>query len=192
VIVSTDNFIMPNRLLDEQGLMAKKGFPESYHWQQLMDFLLALRAGQADLCFPQYSHTCYDIVGQQQISGIADIIVLEGLLPLQLPPAHLACHLAISDLLDVSLYLDAPTQSIEQWYYKRFISFCQQARQQPEAYFYKYANLNTEKITRIAHNIWHKINQPNLNQHIAPCKWRADLVMQKGAQHEVETIWLKD
>ena len=38
-LITTDGFLHPNRVLDERGIMNRKGFPESYDTKRLLDFL---------------------------------------------------------------------------------------------------------------------------------------------------------
>ena len=44
-LVTTDGFLYPNKVLEERGLMARKGFPESYDRRRLLRFLADLKAG---------------------------------------------------------------------------------------------------------------------------------------------------
>src|SRR5207237_9918034 len=47
-LVTTDGFLYPNRVLEELGLMNRKGFPERYDLRRLMRFIAALKAGAHD------------------------------------------------------------------------------------------------------------------------------------------------
>ncbi|MGE9501901.1 type I pantothenate kinase, partial [Escherichia coli] len=38
-LITTDGFLYPNRILKERGIMDRKGFPESYDMEMLIDFL---------------------------------------------------------------------------------------------------------------------------------------------------------
>src|ERR1700761_8254167 len=44
-LLTTDGFLLPNAVLDREGLMEKKGFPESYDLPGLLRFLSDLKAG---------------------------------------------------------------------------------------------------------------------------------------------------
>ena len=45
-LVTTDGFLFPNAVLERQGLMQKKGFPESYDLPTLLAFLSDIKAGR--------------------------------------------------------------------------------------------------------------------------------------------------
>ena len=57
--VSTDGFLFPNAVLEPQGLLMRKGFPETYDRDSFTNALVRVRKGQAD--FPAHSHETYDI-----------------------------------------------------------------------------------------------------------------------------------
>jgi type I pantothenate kinase len=42
-LVATDGFLYPNRVLEERGLMKRKGFRESYDLRRMVDFLAAVK-----------------------------------------------------------------------------------------------------------------------------------------------------
>ncbi len=66
-LVTTDGFLLPTRLLEQRGLMQRKGFPESYDMRRLIAFLASAKSGAEPLSAPIYSHQLYDIVpGQEQ------------------------------------------------------------------------------------------------------------------------------
>ena len=44
-LVTTDGFLYPNAVLEAEGLMDKKGFPESYDSPALINFLSDIKAG---------------------------------------------------------------------------------------------------------------------------------------------------
>ena len=46
-LVTTDGFLLPNAVLEREGLMEKKGFPESYDLPALLRFLSDVKAGRA-------------------------------------------------------------------------------------------------------------------------------------------------
>src|SRR5215475_4710882 len=61
-LVTTDGFLYPNRVLEKNGLMERKGFPESYDVKRLLQFLADVKSGQPETHAPVYSHQIYDIV----------------------------------------------------------------------------------------------------------------------------------
>jgi type I pantothenate kinase len=62
-VVSTDAFLLPNRVLNERGLLMRKGFPESYDHEAIAAALSCLRAGRS-ASVNVYSHDAYDILTQ--------------------------------------------------------------------------------------------------------------------------------
>ena len=61
-LITTDGFLFPNAVLERQGIMQKKGFPESYDLPTLLSFLSDIKAGRRRVRAPVYSHLTYDIV----------------------------------------------------------------------------------------------------------------------------------
>src|SRR5258707_8280931 len=55
-LVTTDGFLFPNAVLERQGLMQKKGFPESYDLPTLLSFLSDIKAGPRPGRPPGYLH----------------------------------------------------------------------------------------------------------------------------------------
>ena len=45
-LITTDGFLYPNAILEREGLMEKKGFPESYDLPALLRFLTDVKAGR--------------------------------------------------------------------------------------------------------------------------------------------------
>src|SRR5207302_2632366 len=79
-VVTTDGFPQGRRILEERGLMGRKGFPERYDRPRLIRFLGDLKAGQSPLSCPVYSHLTYDIVPDSTVTiEQPDIVILEGL-----------------------------------------------------------------------------------------------------------------
>src|ERR1700741_1061580 len=66
-LITTDGFLYPNAMLERQGLMQKKGFPESYDLPTLLRFLSDIKAGRHQVRAPVYSHLTYDIVPNEWI-----------------------------------------------------------------------------------------------------------------------------
>ena len=83
-LVTTDGFLFPNHVLESRGLMNRKGFPESYDVQRLLQFVSSLKAGKPNLVIPVYSHLTYDIQPERQkVVDQPDIVIIEGLNVLQ-------------------------------------------------------------------------------------------------------------
>ena len=67
-LVTTDGFLLPNRVLEARRTPARKGFPESYDLRRLVQFMADVKAGDGAVHAPVYSHQAYDIVpGEFQI-----------------------------------------------------------------------------------------------------------------------------
>ncbi len=66
-LVTTDGFLLPNAILEREGLMEKKGFPESYDLPALLRFLADVKAGRRPVRAPIYSHLVYDVVPNQWV-----------------------------------------------------------------------------------------------------------------------------
>jgi type I pantothenate kinase len=188
-LVTTDGFLHPTRILEARGLMRRKGFPESYDLKRMVEFLAAVKAGEAGLLVPLYSHIAYDIVPDrfQQVER-PDILIFEGLNVLQ---AVAGAPAVASDFFDFSIYLDAETDDIERWYVERFRLLQRTAFQNPSSYFHHYKDLTPAKADETARSIWAQINLPNLRDNIQPTRERARLVIRKDAAHAVKEIWLR-
>ena len=188
-LVTTDGFLLPNAELERRGLMQRKGFPESYDRRALLRFVSAVKSGAAEVGAPVYSHLVYDIVpGEQIVVRRPDILIVEGLNVLQ--PA-LNGRLAVSDLFDFTIYVDARTADIERWYVERFLRLQRGAFADPDSYFHRYADLTEDEAVARARSIWAEINGPNLEQNVLPSRARASLVLRKSADHTVSTVLLR-
>jgi type I pantothenate kinase len=188
-LVTTDNFLYPNAVLEERGLSSRKGFPESYDRRALLRFVQQVRAGAAEVTAPVYSHLAYDIVpGERQAVRQPDILVLEGINVLQ--PAS-AGALAVSDFFDFSIYVDARTDHIQQWFLDRLHALRQTAFADPRSPFRQLAQASTADVEAFATQVWRTTNEVNLVENIQPTRARATLVLHKGAKHEVTRIRLR-
>jgi type I pantothenate kinase len=192
-LVTTDGFLYPRRVLEERGLMERKGFPESYDRASLIQFLADLKAGQSPLSCPLYSHITYDIVpGTSVVLDRPDIVILEGLNVLQVASEHGAeARVFVSDFFDFSIYVDAREADIRRWYVERFLLLRATAFKEPGSYFHRYADLPDEAAERTAGMIWDTINGPNLRENILPTRERAHLVLVKRRDHTVDEVWLR-
>lgn len=189
-LVATDGFLLPLAELTKRGLLERKGFPESYDTRALLRFVSQIKSGDAPVSAPVYSHLSYDRVEGESIQiNNPDILIVEGLNVLA-PPAT-ASTLAVSDLFDFGIYVDARTSDIATWYEERFLSLQQGAFQDPESYFHRYAALNEKEARAEAQRIWSTINEPNLVDNILPTRPRASLILQKEADHRVHKISLR-
>jgi type I pantothenate kinase len=188
-LVTTDGFLFSNAELERRGLMQRKGFPESYDRRALLRFVSRIKSGAPEVRAPFYSHLSYDIVPRTEIVvHQPDILIVEGLNVLQPPTTG---RLAVSDLFDFSIYVDARTTDIENWYVERFLRLQRGAFTDPKSYFHRYAALNEAESLERAHAIWRDINGPNLEQNVLPTRARASLVLRKDADHQVSKVLLR-
>ncbi|MFI5170099.1 MAG: type I pantothenate kinase [Vicinamibacterales bacterium] len=192
-LVTTDGFLLPTRVLEERGLLRRKGFPESYDVRALVGFVRDLKAGRDRVTSPVYSHLVYDIVpGAEIVIDQADIVIVEGLNVLQTGPALAGQpRLFVSDFFDFTVYVDAATDHVRSFYVDRFLALRGTAFADPSSYFHRYASLSDDEATATALRIWDEINEPNLLQNILPTRDRADLVLRKGKDHAVEEVRLR-
>ena len=187
-LVTTDGFLYPNAVLEERGLMDRKGFPESYDRRALLGFVAAAAAGEERLEIPVYSHIRYDIVeGESRIVNQPDILIVEGLNVLQAGEVGAF----VSDYFDFSIFVDADPADIEDWYVERFLTLKETAFTQPDAYFRRYAELTNGEAVQVAREIWEKINLVNLTDNILPTRARASLILEKASDHSVKRVRLR-
>lgn len=192
-LVTTDGFLYPKKTLDERGIMHRKGFPESYDIKRLVNFVSDVKAGKPNLQVPVYSHITYDITNEVKVVDRPDVLIIEGLNVLQsgMDYPHDPHRVFVSDFLDFSLYVDANSDVIEQWYVERFLKFRQGAFTKPGSYFSHYTQLSEKQAIEKAHDIWQSINGVNLGHNILPTKERAQLILKKAQDHKVEEILLR-
>ena len=189
-LLTTDGFLLPNAELERRGLMDRKGFPESYDRRALLRFVSKVKSGAAEVRAPFYSHLSYDISpGAEIVVRQPDIRIVEGLNVLQ--PPTTGHGLAISDLFDFTVYVDARTSDIATWYEERFLKLQRGAFANPKSYFHRYSMLSPDQARAKARDIWSRINEPNLTRNILPTRSRATLVLRKNAKHAVKSILLR-
>jgi type I pantothenate kinase len=187
-LVTTDGFLHPNATLVERGILARKGFPESYDRRALVRFVAELKSGVEEVHAPLYSHLRYDVIdGETQVVRAPDIVMLEGVNVLQRGSGRVY----VSDFVDFALYLDAEEEDVERWYLERFLALRDGAFQKPESYFHRYAQLSDEEAITVARGIWQRTNRPNLRLNILPTRPRADVILEKGPDHFVSRILLR-
>ncbi|SON53719.1 Pantothenate kinase [Hartmannibacter diazotrophicus] len=193
-LVTTDGFLLPNAVLQAEGLMERKGFPESYDLPALLAFLSAIKAGQPAVRAPVYSHLVYDVVpGEEVVIDQPDILILEGLNVLQtsrLPKDGKAIPF-VSDFFDFSIYIDAGEADLRAWYIQRFKRLRETAFRDPRSFFARYAQVSEPEAVKIATGLWERINLVNLSENILPTRPRADLILRKDSGHQVDQVMLR-
>lgn len=183
-LVTTDSFLYPNVYLKEHHLMNKKGFPESYNQEALIEFLKALKSGTEHPSLPVYSHEYYDIQPKLvKTLSKPDIVVIEGL--------NLFQSRFVSDFLDFMIYVDAEMYNIEQWYLERFLAFRKKAANNSNLFFHQFYQMNENEARDYAKSVWNTINKVNLIDNVLPYKDRANLIIKKNQSHKTESILLR-
>jgi type I pantothenate kinase len=193
-LVTTDGFLLPNAVLEKEGIMNRKGFPESYDLPALLRFLTDIKAGRQNVEAPVYSHLSYDVLRDKKVVvDRPDILILEGLNVLQTgrPPRDGRAIPFVSDFFDFSVYLDADEDQLERWYVDRFLALRRTAFRDPQSYFRRYADLSDDEARETALSIWSRINLVNLHENILPTRQRADLILRKGADHAIAEVALR-
>ena len=193
-LVTTDGFLYPNAVLESEGLLERKGFPESYDGTKLLSFVSDVKAGEPTVQAPVYSHVTYDIVpGESIIIDRPDILILEGLNVLSANRGAKDGRAIpfVSDFFDFSVYLHATEDDLEKWFVARFMRLRDTAFRDPLSYFKKYADLDDAQAEATARDIWTRINLRNLRENILPTMPRASLVLTKGRSHIIEEVELR-
>ncbi len=193
-LVTTDGFLLPNAVLEREGLLTRKGFPESYDLPAILRFLSDIKAGKRNVTAPLYSHLTYDVLKDQQVTvDQPDILIVEGLNELQTgrPPRDGRGIPNTSDFFDFSVYLDADVADLHTWYIERFLALRDGAFRNPKSYFHRYATLTDREAYNTATRIWETINLVNLRENVLPTRPRADLVLRKGTDHFIRSVFLR-
>jgi type I pantothenate kinase len=193
-LVTTDGFLLPLAVLEARGMIARKGFPESYDLRRLVHFMADVKTGAPEVLAPTYSHLHYDIVpGEYQVVRQPDIVIIEGLNVLQTGGRRdgRPAPMFVSDFFDFSIFVDAAEHDIEQWYIERFATLRDTVFQDPSSYFHRYASLTPEQAVETARRLWRSINLVNLHENILPTRERAHLILEKGRDHAVRRVRLR-
>ncbi|MCG8460454.1 MAG: type I pantothenate kinase, partial [Holophagales bacterium] len=152
----------------------------------------AVKSGEEEVRAPVYSHMVYDIVpGEELVVGQPDVVIVEGLNVLQGGSRGSSPTLIVSDFFDVSIYVDADAEVVEQWYVERFHTLRRTVFTDASSYFHRYSHLSEEEAEATARRIWREINGPNLEQNILPTRERAHLILEKGSDHAIRAVRLR-
>ena len=187
-ILSTDQFLFRNTILEEKQLTDLKGFPESYDWVNLEQTLEDIKRGET-VEAPIYSHEVYDILTDQtQTIASPDILIVEGINTLQTGTNGEA----IQEHFDISLYLDAEEDALFSWFWKRVNTFKDKAKDDPTSYYYAFKDMNEDELYQLAKSVWDNINGKNLHEHILPTKQKADIIIKKASDHSIQEVRIKE
>lgn len=191
-LITTDGFLYPNKVLNERGLMKKKGFPESYDLCNMLKCISEVKSGAKYVTTPIYSHLIYDVVPYKyKVIKQPDILILEGLNILQSDSCDLYKNIFISDFIDFSIYIDAPEALLQNWYTSRFMKFRHRAFSNPDSYFHNYSKLSEHDAINVSTQLWTEINSLNLRQNILPTRERSTLIITKSVNHVIESVRLR-
>jgi type I pantothenate kinase len=193
-LVTTDGFLLPQRVLEARGLAQRKGFPESYDLRRLVQFMADVKSGVSEVQAPVYSHLAYDVVPDESyVVRQPDIVIVEGLNVLQTGAGRAGrpMPMFVSDFFDFSIYVDAQESDIEQWYVDRFMQLRETVFRNPSSYFHRYSALTPAEATETARTIWRTINLVNLRENVEPTRERAHLILEKGRDHAVRRVRLR-
>ncbi|MCR5083977.1 MAG: type I pantothenate kinase [Succinivibrionaceae bacterium] len=193
-LITTDGFLYPNAVLEEREIMGKKGFPISYDVKRLMRFIFDVKEGRGNLRVPVYSHFTYDVVPNEfTVIDHPDILIIEGVNVLQNGADYpdVRNHVFITDLIDFSIYVDAEERDLIRWYVDRFMKLTEQAFDDPNAYFHRYAHIPAWQAENLATLTWQAVNHVNLIENILPCRSRASLILHKAGDHRITEVMLR-
>jgi len=175
-VVATDGFLWPNAVLEDLGLLDRKGFPETYDLDRIDALAAAARAGTNPLSVPVYSHQRYDVLEAPVEIERPDVLVIEGVVALQ------------RRLADLAVYVDADVEDVVGWYVARFQDHVAAAADDPESFYRGWVDLGPDAVADLARAVWDGINLPNLVEHIAPTKANADVILHKAPDHAIREV----
>ena len=193
-LITTDGFLYPNAYLEQEELMERKGFPESFDRRAVLQFLSDIKAGKRPVKAPVYSHFNYDVMPDDFTTvDRPDILIFEGLNVLQvndLPKDGIGVPF-VSDFFDFSIYIDADEDLIRHWYIERFMRLRETAFKDPGSYFHRFSKITSGEALEKATGLWERINLLNLHENILPTRPRADIILRKGSDHRVDQVTLR-
>ena len=181
-VIGTDGFLFSNAELAARELLMRKGFPESYDRALVADVLGRVALGYGDVEVPRYSHRLYDITDERVSLGRPDVLIVEGVN---------ALDPSVADFASLLIYLDAAEAELRNWFAARFAALVADAVGDPHSFFASWAGMSEEQIEALAATVWESVNAVNLHQHILPTRWRADVVLRKGAGHAVTDVAIR-
>ena len=195
-VVSTDGFLLPNAELERRGLAARKGFPESYDHPALVSTIAGLADAGRDpavpVTVPVYDHGTYDVTGARtEVDPGIDIVIVEGVNVLQPRPDRSSPGGDVADHLDLSVYLDADGDDLRAWFLQRLRRLRAETAGDPRSFYAGFSGLSDAEFGAMGEAVWAGVNEPNLADHIAPSRNRADVVVEKAADHAVRHVRLR-
>ena len=190
--ITTDGFLHPNAVLESEGLMAKKGFPESYDGRALLRFLSDIKAGRHPARAPVYSHLVYDVMPNEwEEIDRPEILFVEGLNVLQTGRSRRTERRSRScRISSIFPSTSTPTRTCCATGTSAASGAARDRVPPSKSYFQRYAKLTDAEVAT-ATAIWTRINLVNLHDNILPTRQRADLILTKGNTHQVVQVALR-
>ena len=97
----------------------------------------------------------------------------------------------LCQILLISLFMSMPKKNYWKNGTSNAFKIPRKCINDPNSYFKHYASLSKEEAIATASKIWDEINGLNLNQNILPTRERANLILKKGKNHQVELVKLR-
>jgi type I pantothenate kinase len=179
-VVATDAFLYPNSILEERRLTLRKGFPETFDLDALVEFVKDVRAHASPIRIPVYSHAVYDILPGEFVElSEPDVVLLEGVIALQSP---------VVERLDAGVYVDADERDVREWFVARFLRLTEEAKNDAASFYRIFAEMPADEVRRMAEATWDGINGLNLHEHILPSRSNARFVVHKATDHTIRSV----
>jgi type I pantothenate kinase len=172
-VVGADGFLLPLAKLREEGLIARKGAPESFDRAAIVAFLTGYLRGEEPSA-PVYAHDLYDVSPERRTETKgADVVIFEGVNVLD---PYLA------PLYDFLVYLDADPADLEVWFTARFVATPFSAARAEALSPWRPADGD---LARWAAAVWREVNLRNLVDHISKGRDLADIVLFARSDHSL-------
>ena len=182
-LLSTDNFLYKNNILEKKGIMNEKGFPKSYNWGLLFKTLKAIKNNRK-VKIPIYNQNKSDIDTKMvTIPSHIDILVVEGINILRPYCKNKLDRFLLSDMLDYSIYINASETNLKKWFTKRL--------EEKKKIKRNTTRKKRKEFSAFAHKIWTKVNRVNLYKYIYPYRCRSDMIIHKNSKHAISSIELR-
>ncbi|MGX4594251.1 type I pantothenate kinase [Leuconostoc sp. JNUCC 76] len=181
-VISTDDFLLSNQELRERDLFEQKGFPQTYHLDQLEQVVKGFQSGEKSINIPVYTQEIADIhPNETQTVELPNILIVEGVTALQLSAKR----------LDLKIYIDANLADIKDWYLTRTLEVTALAKDDPSSWRYSYAKMPLDELSKLVMQVWQTTNQKNLDEYILPTKELADVIVYVDKEHNIGNIDIK-
>lgn len=178
-VLSTDAFLKNNERLHQEGIFDEKGFPKSYDLHSMEDFIRNFKDGKDRQETAVYSQTLADIIpNEKRTINRPDVLILEGVVALQLP----------TDLLDLTVFLEADMQDVKDWYLARNLLATVKSANRPDSWRAQYARLPLFDFYKLAMGVWERTNQKNYDDYILKTREKSDWIVSVDYFHQVQSV----